>query len=96
MPSVSEELFRVQLPVLLARALHPEEQISAQQPVEINHHYDVHDGHGGQKASAVDQPRVIVDDVPGEVELCAKAKWDVGQQVGKFVEVVDGGGLAVG
>lgn len=35
-------------------------------------------------------------DVPGEVELCAQAKCDVGQQVGEFVDLVDGGGLALG
>lgn len=35
-------------------------------------------------------------EVPGEVELCAQAKCDVGQQVGEFVDLVDGGGLALG
>lgn len=94
--SVSEKLFRVLRSVLPCRALLSEEQISAEQPVEINQDHDVHDHHGGQKESAVVQPRVIVDDVPGEVELCAQAKCDVGQQVGKFVDVEDGGRLALG
>lgn len=35
-----------------------------------------------------------MDDVPGEVELCAQAKRDVGQKVGKFVDVVHCGGLS--
>lgn len=39
------------------------------------------------------QPGVIVDNVPGEVELCAQTKCDVGQQVGELVDVVHGGGL---
>lgn len=34
-----------------------------------------------------------MDDVPGEVELCAQTKCDVGQQVDKLVDVVHGGGL---
>lgn len=37
------------------------------------------------------QPGVVVDDVPGEVELGAQAKRDVGEDVGKFVDVVQGG-----
>lgn len=94
--SVSKKLFGVLRPILLCRALLPEEQVGAQQPVEINEHHDVHDHYGGQEVSAVVQPGVIVDDVPGEVELCAQAKCDVGQQVGKFVDLVGGGGLALG
>lgn len=35
-----------------------------------------------------------MDDVPGEVELCAQAKSDVGEDVGVFVDVVHGGGLS--
>lgn len=39
------------------------------------------------------QPGVVVDDVPGEVELCAQTKCDVGEEVGELVDVVRGGGL---
>lgn len=35
-----------------------------------------------------------MDDVPGEVELGAQTKRDVGEEVGKFVDVVHGGGLS--
>lgn len=40
------------------------------------------------------QPGVVVEDVPGEVELCAQAEQHVGQQVDKFVDVVEGGVLS--
>lgn len=61
--------------------------------MEINQHHDVHYNHGGQEESTVVQPGVIVDNVPGEVELCAQTKCDVGQQVDELVDVVYGGGL---
>lgn len=94
--SVSEKLFRVLRPVLPCRALLPDEQIGAEQPAEISEDHDVHGHYAGQEVSAVIQPGVIVGEVPGEVELCAQAKCDVGQQVGEFVDLVDGGGLALG
>lgn len=40
------------------------------------------------------QPGVVVKEVPGEVELCAQAERHVGQEVGKLVELVEGGGLS--
>lgn len=40
------------------------------------------------------QPGVILDDVPGEVELGAQTKHDVSEEVGKFVDVKHGGRLS--
>lgn len=81
-------------PVLSRRALPRREEVSTEQPVEINQHHNIHHHHGGEKVSTVVQPGVIVDDVPGEVELCAQAKRDIGQEVGKFVDLVHVGGLS--
>lgn len=81
-------------PVLSHRALTPGEEVSTEQAVEINHDHNIHHHHGDQKVSTVIQPGIIVDDVPGEVELCAQTKRDVGEEVGEFVDVVHGGGLS--
>lgn len=35
-----------------------------------------------------------MDNVPSEVELCAQTKCDIGQEVGKLVDVVHGRGLS--
>lgn len=35
-----------------------------------------------------------MDNVPGEVELCAQTKHDIGQEVDKLVDVVHGRGLS--
>lgn len=81
-------------PVLSHRALTPGEEVSAEQAVEINQDHNIHHYYGGEKVSAVVQPVVIADDVPGEVELGAQTKRDVGEEVGEFVDVVHGGGLS--
>ena len=81
-------------PVLSRVALTPGEEVGAEQAVEINQDHDVHHDHGGEKESTVVQPGVVMDDVPGEVELCAQTKRDVGEEVGEFVDVVHGGGLS--
>lgn len=81
-------------PVLSRRALIPGEEVGAEQAVEVNQDHDIHHYHGGQKVSTVVQPGVVVDDVPGEVELCAQTKRDVGEEVGESVDVVHGGGLS--
>lgn len=65
-------------PVRSHRALTPGEEVSTQQAVEIDQDHDIHYYHGEEKVSTVIQPGVIVHDVPGEVELCAQAKCDVG------------------
>lgn len=83
-------------PVLSHIALTPGEEVSAEQAVEINQDHDIHHHHGDEKVSTVVQPGVIVDDVPGEVELGAQTEHDVGEEVGKFVDVVHGGGLSTG
>lgn len=81
-------------PILLLRAFPLREEVGAEQSVEINQNHDVHQHHGDQKVPAVLQPGVVVEDVPGEVELCAQAERHVGQEVDKFVDVVEGGGLS--
>lgn len=81
-------------PVLSRGALTPREEVSAEQAVEINQDHDIHHHHGEEKVCTVVQPGVVVDDVPGEVELCAQAERDVGEEVGEFIDVVHGGGLS--
>lgn len=76
--------------VLSHQALTSREEVSAEEAVEINHHHDIHYHHSKEEASTMVQPGVIVDDVPGEVELCAQAKCDVGQNINEFVDVVKG------
>ncbi len=80
--------------VVSHRALPPGEEVSTEQAVEINQDHNIHHHQGDEKVSAVVQPGVIVDDVPGEVELGAQTKRDVGEEVGEFVDVVQGGGLS--
>lgn len=70
------------------------EKVSTEQAVEINQDHNVHQHHGGKKISTVIKPGVIVHDVPGEVELGAQTKCNVGEEVGEFVDVVHGGGLS--
>lgn len=91
--SIAQELPAAVRPVLLLRAFPRREEVGAEQPVEINEDHDVHHHQGDQEVPAVVQPGVVVEDVPGEVELCAEAEQDVGQEVGVFVDVVEGGGL---
>lgn len=92
--SVAQELSAAGGPVLLLRAFPLREEVGAEQSVEINQHHDVHHHQGDQKVPAVFQPGVVVEDVPGEVELCAQAEQDVGQDVDELVDVVEGGGLS--
>lgn len=80
-------------PVLSHRLLIPGEEVSTEQAVEIDQDHNVHHHYGDEKATTVVQPGVIVDNVPGEVELGDQTKHDVGEQVGVFVDVVQGGGL---
>lgn len=89
--SITEKLSGVMCPVLSHRVLPPGEEVSTKQAVEINHDHNIHHYHGGEKVSTMVQPGVIVEDVPGEVELRAQTKCDVGQQVGKFIDPVHGG-----
>lgn len=82
-------------PVLSHRALtHGGEEISAEQAVQIKNHHNIYHNHGGEEVSGVVQPGVILDNVPGEVELRAKTKRHIGEQVGELVDVVHGGGLS--
>lgn len=81
-------------PVLSHGALPPGEEVGAEQAVEINQDHNIHHNDGDEKVSAVVQPGVVLDDVPGEVELGAQAKRDVGGDVGELVVVVRGGGLS--
>lgn len=83
-------------PILSHVGLTPGEEVSAEQTVEINQDHDVHYDHGDEKVSTTVQPGIVVDDVPGEVGLGAQTKHDVSEEVGKFVDVVDGGGLSTG
>lgn len=94
--SIIEELFVGVSPVLPHVALTPREEISTDQAVEINQHHNIHRHHAEQEVPAVVHPGVIVQDVPGEVELGAQTKQDVGEEVGEFVDVVQGGGLSAG
>lgn len=81
--------------VLSHRVLPPGEEVRTEQAVEINQDHNIHHHHGDEKVSTVVQPGVIAEDVPGEVELCAQTKCDIGQEVGKLIDVVHGGGLSV-
>lgn len=80
--------------VLSHRVLPPGEEVGTEQAVEINQDHNIHRHHGAEKVSTMVQPGVIVEDVPGEVELCAQAKCDIGQEVGELIDVVHGGGLS--
>lgn len=71
-------------------------EIRTEQTVEVNHDHDIHYHHGDEEVSAVIQPGVVVEDIPGEVELGAKTKYDIGEEVGELVDVVHGGGLSAG
>lgn len=79
--------------VLSHIALTLREEVCAEQAVEINQDHNIHHDHGGEKVSTVVQPGIIVDDVPGEVELGAQTESGVGEEVGEFVDVVHGGSL---
>lgn len=92
--SVAQELPAAVCPVQLLRAFSRRAEVGAEQPVEIDQDHDVHHHQGHQETAAVLQPRVVVEDVPGEVELRAEAERDVGQEVDKFVDMVEGGGLS--
>lgn len=96
--SITEELFRVVVmdTVLSHTALTPAEEVGTYQAVEVNGDHHIHHHHGDQEVSTVVQPGVVVDDVPGEIELSAESKGDVCEEVGKLVELVDGGGLSIG
>ena len=78
-------------PILSHEFLTPGEEVSTEQTVEINKDHDIHHHHGDEEVSAVVQPGVVLVDVPGEVELGAQTKRDVGEEVGEFVDVVHGG-----
>lgn len=75
-------------------ALTPGEEVRTEQAVEINQDHNVHQYHGDEEVSTAIQPGVVVDDVPGEVELGAQTKHDVGEEVGDLVDVVHGRGLS--
>lgn len=94
--SISEKLFGVVVmcPVLSYVALSLGEEVCTEQAVEINQDHNIHHCHASEEESTVVQPGVVVDDVPGEVELAAEAKHDVGEEVGELVNVVHGGGLS--
>lgn len=77
-------------PVLSGRALPPREDVCTEQPVEINQDHNIHQHHGHEKVCTMIQPGVIVENVPGEVELCAQTKHDISQEVDKLVDVVHG------
>jgi len=83
-------------PVLSHIALTMREEVCTEQAVEINQDHNIHHHHGDEKVTAVVQPGVIVDNVPGEVELGAQTESNVGEEVGEFVDVVHGGGLSAG
>lgn len=88
--SIAEKLSGIMCPVLSGRALPSREDVCTEQPVEINQDHNIHQHHGGEKVCTMIQPGVIVDNVPGEVELCAQTKYDIGQEVDKLVDVVHG------
>jgi len=83
-------------PVLSRIALTLREEVCTEQAVEINQDHNIHREHGDEKVSAMVHPGVIVDNVPGEVELGAQTESNVGEEVGEFVDVVHGGGLSAG
>lgn len=92
--SVAQELLAAVVPILLFQAFPWREEVGTEQSVEINQNHDVHHHQGHQEVAAMVQPGVVLEDVPGEVELCAEAEQDVRQEVGEFVDVVEGGGLS--
>lgn len=96
--SVSEKLFGVVVvrPVLSYVAFSLGEEVCTEQAVEIHQDHDIHHHYANEEESSVVQPGVVVDDVPGEVELGAEAEHDVGEEVGQLVDVVHGGGLSAG
>lgn len=92
--SVAQELFAAMRPILLFQAFPRREEVGTEQSVEINQDHDVHHHQGDQEVAAVLQPGVVVEDVPGEVELCAEAEQHIRHEVGELVDVVEGGGLS--
>lgn len=80
-------------PVLSHIALTVREEVGTEQAVEINEDHNIHRHHGDEKVSTMVQPGVIVDNVPGEVELGAQTESNVGEEVGEFVDLEHGGGL---
>lgn len=81
-------------PILCHITLVPGEEVCTEQAVEINQDHDIHQNHGDEEVTTAVQPGVVVDDVPGEVELGAQTKHDVGEEVGELVDVVHGRGLS--
>ena len=83
-------------PVLSHVALTPREEVRTDQAVEINQDHDIHHHHAEEEVSTVVHPGVVVQDIPGEVQLGAHTKQDVGEEVDEFVDVEDGGRLSGG
>lgn len=83
-PSITEKLFGVVVmrPILAHTAFTPGEEVSTEKAVEINQDHYIHQYHGAKEISTMVQPGVIVHDVPGEVELGAQTKCNVGEEVG--------------
>lgn len=61
------------------------EEVGTEQSVEVNQYHDVHEDHGGQEVARLIQPAEVVQDVPGDVELGAKAEAHVGEDVENLV-----------
>lgn len=93
--SVIEKVFGVVVmhPVLSYVAFSLGEEVCTEQAVEINQHHNIYHYHASEEESTMVQPGIVLDDVPGEVELGAKAKYDIGEDVDELVDVVHGGGL---
>lgn len=80
--------------ILSYMTLIPRKEVSTEEAIEINQDHNIHHHHTDKKVSSVVQLGVVVDDVPGEVELGAQTEGDVGEKVGHFVNVVHVGGLS--
>lgn len=70
------------------------EEVGSEQPVEVDEDHGVQESDGKEEVVAVVQPGVVVQDVPGDVELGAEAEGDVGEEVEELVGAVELRGLS--
>lgn len=81
--------------ILRAIMLSMMEEVCAYQAVEVYKDHNIHDGHTEEEKLGIVQRGVVVDDVPGEVELCEQPEHHVREDVNHFVDLIQSSGLSV-
>lgn len=82
--------------VLCIILLSMRKEVCAYQAVEVYTNHNIHDNHTEEKKLWTVQFGVVVEDVPGEVELCEESEHHISEDIDHFVDLIQGRGMSIG